>query len=179
MARRIGSYATFEPSEAFTNDLGAMIERGGDLSPAMEQVARIGYEDVIQRLQSGGDGWPALSPATIKRWGEHQIGVGEHGGFGPTLRRDWSKKNAVVYTRAPHAHLFGDGTLSHSIGGKKVSVYNSKRGHLSRSISKSRIAKSQPKEQEPARPYMYFSEQAQTRMSDTIYAHLFGEQAAA
>jgi hypothetical protein len=175
VARHVGAYARFEPSRAFANDLGAMVERTGDLSPAMERVARIGFEDVNQRLASGGEGWVRHSAATVLRHGEHQLGVGEHGGFGPTLRRDWSKKNAVVYTRAAHAHIFGDGTTSHTIGNRKVSIYSTGRSHLSRSVSKSRLAKSKAKEQQHERPFMYFSPKATERFNEVIVAHLFGE----
>jgi hypothetical protein len=180
------SYAIWKPpkelEEMFRNTADAL----KDLSPAMEKVSRIGFEEVYARLQAGGDGdWPPLATATIRRHGQHQVGVGPGGGFGPTLRRDWSKNNAVVFSRAPHAHLFEGGTQDHFSGsygtlpfspgdkrrGKRTSLY----ANRSRTDTRNAIAKRSlsGQDHEPPRRFMYFSERFIERAGETILAHVF------
>lgn len=169
----MSSKAIWTPPKALREMLERMGEDINDFSPAMEKVSRIGFEDVVQRLSRGGDEWPELSKATIRRHGPHRIGVGEHGGFIPTLRRDWSKRNAVVFTKAPHAHLFEEGTASHSVGGKKVRAYKSKGKHVSAAATRKILATGKMTTRQPSRPFMYFSENVKTRAGEIILNRVF------
>jgi hypothetical protein len=179
MARHVGAHAQFSPSKEFEADIAAMIGRVGDLSPAMEKGSKVGYDDVTGRLRAGGDGdWRGHAASTVKRWGRHPLGVNKGGGFVSTMRRDWSKKNFVVFTSAAHAHLFGDGTLAHFVGEKRTSVYNSRRRHLSRGESHRRIGSTKSKEQQPARQFAYFSQKARDLVADIVMSHLLGESKA-
>jgi len=152
-----------------------------DLSVAMEQISRIGSEEIVQRLIAGGDGdWPALSPATILRSGNHRIGIGEHGGFVSTIRRDFSRRNAVVFSRAPHAHLFDEGTKWHAIGGQRVRLFNEGGRHLSRGETRRRLtAQTASGFQQPPRPFMYFSDRIQARFGQIIVDHVLPSRIAA
>ena len=190
MAGTIGDSARYTPPKALLDDLKQIGKDIDDLSPAMQRGSQLGSDDVAQRLDRGGDGnWPALAESTIKRHGDHKIGVGEAGGFGPTLRRDWSKKNFVVFTKEPHAHLFGEGRNVHySTAGKKVNVFNERTtrvrgdskgqtrggGHVSKAESRKRLLDSTSVKAQPAREFMYFSEEVFTKFRDVLFDHVFG-----
>lgn len=154
-----------------------------DLSTPMEKISRLGLEEIQNRLARGGDGdWPALSPATILRYGDHQIGVGKGGGFTSSLQRSYSATNAVVISRAPHAHLFDEGTKVRVRDGKRVYTYSEGGKRKSRSQSRKTIATSQARDAQPARPFMYFSDDLFEKSKDIVIAHVlggFGYEAAA
>ena len=88
-----------------------------DWSVPMEKISRRMLEDTKGVFASGRPEWPRMSEATIERWGPHPLlnlgGRTASGGAGTPLRewneRDWSKKNAAVINRAPHAHLMDRG----------------------------------------------------------------------
>lgn len=184
----VGDYARFTPPADMLEDLKTVAAHLDDLSPAMERGSAFGLSDVESRLGRGGDGdWAPLADATVKRWGSHQIGVGKDGGFGPTLRRDWSKKNFIIFTRAPHAHLFGEGRDAHYANGKRVNVYNQRGtrvrgkskgetrggGHIPKGQSLQRLIGSTASQNQPGRGFMYFSENVFNQFRDVLFRHTF------
>lgn len=129
-----------------------------DLSPAMEKVSKLGYDEIQNRLETGDPSWPELSPATVRRWGAHRLGIGRHGGFASSLRRGWSKRNAVVMSAAPHAHLFDEGTKVHrTVSGTRVHAHTSGRRHVSRPLTKKILRETIAETFQPPRNFMYFS----------------------
>jgi hypothetical protein len=170
MSRRIGAHADWTFPPEIVGQVRAMEDRVGDLSVAMEKVSKVIFEDVVDHLRShqGEGAWPAHAATTVERHGEHELGVGEHGGFVPTLRRDWTSHNAVAFTRAPHAHLFSGGTQQyHGANGRRVSRWGSRKdGRVSR--SKAKLGGRNARIHQPGRMFDYLSQQARERATGIV-----------
>lgn len=183
------SYAIWRPPLALQKMLREMGDAVVDLAPAMERVSRLGFEEITQRLNRGGGDidWAPLAETTIERHGPHPLSIGKGGGFVPTLRRDFTKSNAVVFTKAPHAHFFDEGRSYHYVGGKHTHVYTTRgarvRGkskgmtgggkHVSKAASKKLLLASTSDKIQPARNFMFFSDNVKNRAGDIILAHVF------
>jgi hypothetical protein len=117
--------ATFRPDPELRKIIDAVKESVDDFSPAMEQISRVMLDDTREVFASGLSEWPRMSEATVERWGPHpllRLG-GRAGRRGPSTpleqwnERRWSKTNAAVINRAPHAHLMEGGVEK---GGRMV-----------------------------------------------------------
>lgn len=181
MSRRIGAYVLFN-QQAFEPEVREIIDRVNDLSPVMRPISYDALREGRDRLARGGDGdWPAPAPETIRKKRGAGLpatpGVGDGGGFVSTLRAFHGKRNAGWKTRAPHAHLFGEGTSRHVIHGRVVNLYSSNGQRLSRAESRRRVASPNRSSRfhAPPRPFAYMSDQAHARYNGMISAYvLFG-----
>jgi hypothetical protein len=149
-----------------------------DLSPVMEPISKQIQTELRDRLERGGDGdWPENAPSTVAKKGSSTPGVGEHGGFAPTIQRAWSARNAVALTRAPHAHLFDEGTVRHlTHSGSRVSVYSEGGKHVSRAESRKRLHGTNSRQHSPAYPFAYLSDGLQELAGDEILDFVIGER---
>jgi hypothetical protein len=158
MSRSQGAYAHFYIDPGLEKLIRDIASREEDLSPVMAPISKLIQEELIARLGRGGDDWEPFAKSTLRRPTHRGPGIGAHGGFASTVRRSWSKRNAVAFTQAPHAHLFDEGTARHvDRSGKRVNVYSAKRRRVSRPESRRRSASSATATHEPARPFAYVS----------------------
>jgi hypothetical protein len=180
MARRIGAFIEWDVRgfRELEDVPREMADRVTDLTPVMTVVATADLKpDMLDHLQTQGDGtWPAKSPNTIKRHGDTPLGVGSHGGFAPTIQRGWSKSNAVAFTRAPHAHLFGDGTQQYRTqGGARAFRWGSKAGRSSRGRSRAFMQSNLSSLHQPARFFAYINDPVQERATRRVGAFVVGD----
>lgn len=199
MSRRIGAYVQFDEDalRRLREIPEEMIDRVEDKTPVMAVIATEDLKpEMIGNLADRGDGsWPAKDLDTIKRWGNLPLGVGQHGGFAPTIQRSWSKNNAVAFTRAPHAHLFEGGTDRWLASGEKAprwgwrekeshTVTRGKtRGQETFNRRRSRAdAQGRGKTKwtsagvhQPARPFAYIGEEVRDRATRRLAAFLVEE----
>ena len=179
MARSIGAFVQFDAFalRKLTEIPEEMIARVEDLSPVMSVIATDDLKpDMLEHLSTQGDGkWAPKDPDTIKRWGNRPLGIGEHGGFAPTIQRGWSKSNAVAFTRAPHAHLFEYGTDQYrTSGGARAFRWGSKAGGR-QSRGKSRAFSAMASQHQPARAFAYISDPVKERASRRVGAFIVEE----
>jgi hypothetical protein len=170
MSRSQGAYAHFYVDTALDSLTRGVAQRMDDLSPVMEPISKLIQDEMKARLARGGDGWAPFSKLTLRRPTHRGPGIGEHGGFAPTIQRSWSKRNAVGLTRAPHAHLFDEGTtrhLSKSTGGR-VNVFSEGRRHVARPQARRRLAATRSEVHQPERPFAYLSPALQSRASEMV-----------
>lgn len=180
MARRLGAFVEwdlrgFKELEDVTK---AMVSRVEDLTPVMTVVATDDLKpDMVAHLESQGEGsWAGKSPETIKRHGNRPLGVGDHGGFVPTIQRSWSRTNAVAFTRAPHAHLFSLGTKQYrSQGGARTFRWGSKAGgRVSKPRSRVFTQSHLSSEHQPPRPFDYISDPVKERATRRVGSFVVG-----
>lgn len=191
MSRSLGAFVEFDRAalRRLAEIPEEMIDRVKDFTPVMQVIATEDLKpDMVRHLETHGEGtWPRKSPATIERHGDTPLGIGEHGGFIPTIQRSWSPVNAVARTRAPHAHLFSLGVMYHySVAGLpaisdrssrtgRVNVYNENRRHLSRGESRRRLQNTISDERQPPRPFDYIDEETDQRSQRRLAAFLVEE----
>jgi hypothetical protein len=180
MSRSLGAFVEFDRAslQRLAKIPEEMIDRVKDMTPVMVLIATDLKADMISHLETHGEGeWPQKSQATIDRHGDTPLGVGEHGGFIPTVQRSWSPRNAVAFTRAPHAHLFSGGTKRHqSTTGERVNVFNENRRHVSRPESRRRLQATVAVEHQPPRPFDYIDEETEQRSERRLAAFLVDEE---
>lgn len=163
-----------------------LIDKAKDLTPVMIVVATDDLKpDMLAHLDSQGEGsWDPKSPATKdrdKRRGvsSSQPGIGQHGGFGPTVQRSWSSRNAVAFTKAPHAHLFSLGTKQYrSAAGVRQFAYGSKAtGRRSRPSTRAFLLNPNTVsgQHQPPRPFDYISDDVQERSMRRVAAFIVGD----
>jgi hypothetical protein len=117
--------AQFYPPKELAEFIVTLRETVNDFSVPMEKISRVMLEDTREVFNSGLGEWPTMKQATIDRWGPHKLlnlgGKTGQGGSGTPLRewnqRAWSKANAAVLNRAPHAHLMEGGVRKHDTHG--------------------------------------------------------------
>ena len=172
MSRSAGAFVVWTPSK-LPEEIQSMIDRTTDFTLVMSPISRMFMEDAQRRLSSGDPSWPAKSPATIIRWGNRPVGIGEHGGFAPTIQRFYSARNAGWKTKAPHAHLFEYGTQQYSTGPR----WGSRRGgRVARGTSSGRDGTVHNGSQhQPARPFAFISDPMHERANDMIASWVVGE----
>jgi hypothetical protein len=194
MSRRVGAYIQWDASKLseLTDIPKEMIERVGDMTPVMTVIATDDLKpNMIDHLEQG-PAWPPKSKETIKRHGDTPLGVGENGGFVPTIQSAWSSKNAVAFTRAPHAHLFSGGTAEHyDQFGQQQNLFSAgattrgrgknkgqtlSGGHLSRAESRRRLVSGGfALMHQPPRPFDYIDDDVEERSMRRVAAFITGE----
>jgi hypothetical protein len=178
VSRSIGAFAVFTPS-ALPEEIQKAIDRTTDLSPVLGPIAKLMLADGRAQL-AAGEGWPPLAASTLKRKARAgapaTIGIGVHGGFGPTMIPFFSARNAGWKTRAPHAHLFEYGTDRYrSASGERTTVWGEGGRHHSRGTSRRRLAESTAATHQPARPFAFISDQLHERANEMITAFIVAE----
>jgi len=189
MSRSLGAFVEFDRTslQRLAKIPEEMIDRVKDMTPVMVLIATDLKADMISHLESHGEGeWPQKSQATIDRHGDMPLGVGEHGGFIPTVQRSWSPRNAVAFTRAPHAHLFSGGTKQHyevsgigsrDVSSRRLNVFTENRRHVSRPESRRRLlAANVHAEHQPPRPFDYIDDETEQRSERRLAAFLVDEE---
>lgn len=194
MSRRIGAFVQFDESalRKLVDIPQEMIDRVEDLSPVMAVIATDDLKpEILENLATQGGGtWAPKDADTIRRWGNRPLGIGEHGGFAPTIQRGWSKSNAVAFTRAPHAHLFEFGTDYYSVNGARAFRWSQGQGTITRGKNKGKIrirhkskaasrafglAKPTMAQHQPARPFAYIDKDVQERSTRRLGAFIVEE----
>ncbi len=184
MSRRVGAFIEFDADalKRLAEIPQEMIERHEDMTLVMVEIATSDLKpDMISHLTSQGEGtWPKKAQTTVDRdkyrgVSSSQPGIGQHGGFVPTIQRGWSKRNAVAFTRAPHAHLFSGGTQQYRSGATRFIRFGSKAGRKSRAASRLLPSNVQSSQHQPPRPFDYISDEAKERSTRRVAAFLVEE----
>jgi hypothetical protein len=148
-----------------------------DLSVPMERVSRVMYDDSREVYSSGLSEWPAMSQLTIERWGYHRLmNHPPEKRSGTTLadwtERAWSRKNAAVLNRAPHAHLQEEGTRQYATA-RYSARSNASEGRTRRRRSRGEVRESARTEgngwqHSPQRDLVFVNEASVPRFHDIV-----------
>ena len=166
------------PPDELREMLEDVAARAVDFSPVMQVIAidlETFVEDVIFSSEGEGE-WPPLDPDTLKRHKDRAGGALQlSGDMRRRTGRDWSKTNAVVINRSPHAHFATEGTKRYT-----TPLWHPKDGTRRRSRAAVRALRGTEEFRgsmhEPARDFMYVSdERADELYGPMILDYLFSE----